>query len=145
MDGSGPWASIPHIRAKSLTELLPMVDVLSLHCPLLPATKDLINLRLLRTMKPTAILINCSRGGIVNEEDLWTALRQEIIASAGVDVWVHEPPTRQVYGDVFDIENLVMTPHIGGSPSELQTATCMSMCDRMRELMDGKPPRHRVA
>lgn len=133
------------MRAESLADILPIVDVLSLHVPLLPTTKDMINLPLLKTMKPTAILINCSRGGVVNEEDLWTALRKGIIASAGVDVWVNEPPTREVYGDILDLENLVMSPHIGGSPAEVQTATCISMCDHMREMIDGKPPKDRVA
>jgi phosphoglycerate dehydrogenase-like enzyme len=122
-----------------------MVDVLSLHVPLNLATKDMINLPLLKSMKPTSILVNCSRGGVVNEKDLWVALKEGIIASAGVDVWVHEPPTREVYGDIFDLENLVMSPHIGGSPAEVQTATCISMCDHMREMLDGKPPRDRVA
>ena len=125
--------------------MLPLVDVLSLHVPLLPTTKDMITLPLLQTMKPTAILINCSRGGVVNESDLWRALQEGIIASAGVDAWVSEPPSREVYGDILDLENLVMSPHIGGSPAEVQTATCMSMCDHMREMIDGKAPRDRVA
>jgi D-3-phosphoglycerate dehydrogenase / 2-oxoglutarate reductase len=105
----------------------------------------MIDLRHFKSMKPTAILINCSRGGVVNESDLWTALKEGIITSAGVDAWVHEPPTREVYGDILDLENLVMSPHIGGSPAEVQTATCISMCDHMREMMDGKSPRDQVA
>ncbi|KAH8895578.1 hypothetical protein GQ53DRAFT_839156 [Thozetella sp. PMI_491] len=141
---ASPWTTIPHVRVEILEDLLPVVDVLSLHVPLLETTKDLITLPLLRQMKSTAILINCARGGVVNEEDLWTALRERIIASAGVDAWVSEPPTREVYGDIFDLENLVMTPHIGGSPMEVQTATCMSMVDHMKEMMNGKPPRDRV-
>lgn len=80
----------------------------------------------------------------MNEDDLWKALREGVIASAGVDAWVSEPPTREIYGDVLDFENLVVSPHIGGSPEEVQTATCMSMCDHMREMIDGKPPRDRV-
>lgn len=128
-----------------MAELLPQVDVLTLHVPLLDSTRDIIKLDELKVMKPTSILINTSRGGVVNESDLWHALREGIIASAGVDAWVSEPPTRAVYRDVLDLENLVMTPHIGGSPAEVQTATCRAMCDRMRELVDGKPPRDRVA
>ena len=105
----------------------------------------MITLPLLQTMKPTAILVNVARGGVVHEEDLWTALREGVIASAGVDAWISEPPTREVYGDVLELKNLVMSPHIGGSPAEVQTATCMSMVDHMREMVDGKPPRDRVA
>lgn len=81
----------------------------------------------------------------MNENNLWTALREGIISSAGVDAWVSEPPTREVYGDVLNLENLVMSPHIGGSPAEVQTATCMSMCDHMREMINGEAPRDRVA
>ena len=125
--------------------MIPFVDVLSLHVPLLPTTKDLITLPLIKTMKPTAILINSSRGGVVNEGDLWKALREGIIASAGVDAWVSEPPTREVYGDVLDLANLAMSPHIGGSPAEVQTATFRSMCDHMNEMIDGNAPRDRVA
>ncbi|KAI1084312.1 D-3-phosphoglycerate dehydrogenase [Whalleya microplaca] len=142
---SNPWSSIPHDRASSIEAMAPLVDVLSIHVPLLPTTENLITLQILKTMKPTSILINVARGGVVNEEGLWTALREGIIASAGVDAWVSEPPTRETYGDVFELENLVMSPHIGGSPAEVQTATCMSMVDHMREMIDGKPPRDRVA
>lgn len=139
------WASIPHQRVESIDEMLPTVDVLSLHVPLMAATHNLIALPQLKKMKSSAILINTSRGGIVNETDLWQALRERTIASAGVDAWVSEPPTRDKYGEVFDLDNLVMTPHIGGSPAEIQTATCMSMVDRMKEvLVDKVEPKNRV-
>ena len=96
-------------------------------------------------MKPTAILINTSRGGIVNEPDLWKALQERIIASAGVDAWVSEPPTKDVSGDVFELDTLVTTPHIGGSPAEVQTATCISMIDRMKEvIIDKTDPKNRT-
>lgn len=81
----------------------------------------------------------------MNGGDLWKALKEGIIASAGVDAWISEPPTREVYGDTLDLENLVMSPHIGGSPAEAQTTTCKSMCDHMREIIDGETARDRVA
>lgn len=112
--------------------MLPLVGVLSIHTTLPPTTKDMIQLSHLKAMKPTAILINCARGDIVNGGDLWKALKEGIIAPAGVDAWISGPPTREVYGDTLDLENLVMSPHIGGSPAEVQTATCKSMCDHMR-------------
>lgn len=126
-------------------DLLPLVDVLSLHVPLLPSTKDLINLENMRTMKPTAILINTARGGVINEPDLFCALREGVIASAGIDAFVIEPPTAQAYGDNLEIPTLTFSPHIGASPSEIQTALCMSMCDHMAELLNGDTPRDRVA
>ncbi|KAI1618772.1 hypothetical protein EDD37DRAFT_623674 [Exophiala viscosa] len=139
------WDSIPHVRVHSVEEMAPLVDVMSLHVPLLPSTRDMITFSLLQKMKSTAILINVARGGVVKEEDLWRALKLGVIASAGVDAWVNEPPTREVYGSILDLENLVMSPHIGGSPAEVQTATCISMVDHMKELLDGKAPRDRVA
>ncbi|KAF2165444.1 hypothetical protein M409DRAFT_36894 [Zasmidium cellare ATCC 36951] len=139
------WEALPHTRAASLDEILPQVDVLSIHVPLLSATRDMIAAPQLRMMKPTAVLINTARGGVVNEPDLWDALRNNIIASAGVDAWVKEPPTKEDYGHVLEMDNVVTTPHIGGSPAEIQTATCRAMVDRMKEaLIDGVKPKDRV-
>jgi D-3-phosphoglycerate dehydrogenase len=125
--------------------MLAHVDVLSLHVPLLESTRDLINLANMRTMKPTAIIINTARGGVINEEDLFTALQEGVIAAAGIDAFVHEPPTKKVYGALLDIPTLTFTPHIGAAAAEIQTALCMSMCDHMAELMAGETPRDRVA
>lgn len=80
----------------------------------------------------------------MNEDDLWQALRDGVVGSAGVDAWVQEPPTREHYGDVLDLKNLVMSPHIGGGAAEVQTLLCTSMCDGMKDLMDGKTPKNRV-
>lgn len=125
--------------------MLPKVDVPSIHVPLLSATRDMIAAPQLKMMKPTAILINTARGGVVNEPDLWDALRNNVIASAGIDAWVKEPPTKEDYGHVFEMDNVVTTPHIGGSPAEIQTATCRAMVDRMKEvLIDRLEPKDRV-
>lgn len=94
-----------------LNELLPMVDVLSLNCPLTPQTHNLITSRELALMKKHALLINCARGGIVNETDLATALMNSVIGGAGVDVLLEEPPR---HGNVLlnpEIPNLIVTPH----------------------------------
>lgn len=94
-----------------LDELLPMVDVLSLNCPLTPETKNLITSRELALMQSHALLINCARGGIVNEVDLATALKNSVIGGAGVDVLLEEPPR---HGNVLldpGIPNLIVTPH----------------------------------
>lgn len=104
----------------------------------------MITLSVLEKMKPTPILINVARGGIVNEDDLCKALKDGTIASAGTDTWMSEPPTREVYGSILDLEILVVSPHIGGSPAEVQTQTCLSMVDHMKDLIDGKPARYRV-
>ena len=94
-----------------LSELLPQVDFLSLHCPLTPDTQDLIDTKALSQMKKSAFLINCARGGIVNEQALADALRAGEIAGAATDVLTVEPPKA---GNVLldsSIPNLIITPH----------------------------------
>jgi glycerate dehydrogenase len=87
-------------------------DIISLHCPLADNTRNLIDSEALAQMKPTALLVNAARGGIVDEQALADALRQGVIAGAGVDVLTEEPP---VNGNVLldeSIPNLIITPHI---------------------------------
>ncbi len=101
-----------------LEELLPQVDVLSLHCPLADNTKNLIGQKELALMKDEALLINTARGGIVDEAALATALRSGKIGGAGVDVLAQEPP---VTGNPLlesYIPNLIITPHIAWASRE---------------------------
>ena len=95
----------------ALADLLPRVDVLSLHCPLTPETHGLIGAGELARMKPTAFLLNTARGGIVDEPALADALRAGTIAGAGVDVLTVEPPRDGNPLLADDIPNLVLTPH----------------------------------
>lgn len=95
----------------ALDELLPQVDVLSLHCPLTAQTRDLINAQTIAQMKNGAFIINAARGGIVNEADLAEALRSGKLAGAATDVLSEEPP---VHGNPLladDVPNLIITPH----------------------------------
>jgi glycerate dehydrogenase len=94
-----------------LDELLPQVDVLSLHCPLAPETRNLIGEQQLARMKPSAFLINCARGGIVDEAALARALRDGQLAGAGIDVLSEEPPRSPNPLLEPDIPNLIVTPH----------------------------------
>ena len=86
-------------------------DVLSLHCLLTDETRNMIGERELRLMKPTALLVNTSRGGLVNEEALADALRSGEIAGAGFDVLTEEPPRNGNPLLADDIPNLIVTPH----------------------------------
>lgn len=94
-----------------LDELLPQVDVLSLHCLLTDETRNLIGARELQMMKPDALLINTSRGGLVDEGALANALREGIIRGAGFDVLTEEPPRNGNALLAGDIPNLIITPH----------------------------------
>ncbi len=112
--GARPGQSTGEVDGYSripLDELLPQVDVLSLHCLLTDKTRDLIGARELKMMKPDALLINTSRGGLVNEEALADALRAGEIGGAGFDVLTEEPPRSGNPLLADDIPNLIITPH----------------------------------
>ncbi|MDQ0338090.1 phosphoglycerate dehydrogenase-like enzyme [Caldalkalibacillus uzonensis] len=98
-------------RFVSLEELLQTADIVSLHIPLLPETRGLINAKTLQLMKKSAVLINVSRGGVVHEQALYHALKDGVIAGAGIDVWESEP----VHADhpLLQLENVIASPHIG--------------------------------
>lgn len=99
-----------------LTELLARSDVVTLHTPLTPQTENLINDETLRLMKRSAILINVARGGLVDHTALHKALREGIIAGAGLDVTDPEPP--HVDFPLFSLPNVTLTPHVAGSTVE---------------------------
>jgi lactate dehydrogenase-like 2-hydroxyacid dehydrogenase len=102
-----------------LDELLAAADVLSLHCPLTAETRHLIGARELALMKPTAILVNAARGPVVDERALLEALQEGRIASAGLDVYEHEP---RVEPGLLGLENVVLSPHLGSATVETRTA-----------------------
>lgn len=96
-------------------EIFKSADIISIHTPLTEELKGFINKKTLSMMKPTAILINTARGGLVVQDDLKWALQNKIIAGAAIDVYEVEPPIDQEF---IDIPNLIATPHIGGNAKE---------------------------
>ena len=107
----------PH--AIPLDRLLATSDVVSLHCPLSPATTHLIDQAALARMKRSAYLINTSRGPVVDEAALAWALKNRMIAGAALDVYEREP---QVHQDLLALENVVLAPHLGSATTETRTA-----------------------
>jgi glyoxylate reductase len=101
-----------------LDELLGGSDVVSLHCPLTPETRHLINAERLRWMKPSAYLVNTARGPIVDEAALVEALRDGVIAGAALDVFEREP---EVHPGLLELENAVLVPHLGSATEETRT------------------------
>ncbi|KAJ4983093.1 hypothetical protein SVAN01_11432 [Stagonosporopsis vannaccii] len=120
------WADVPHTRVQSWEEMLPQVDVLTVHVPLNEETRGMIGAAQLKKMKRSSILINVARGGIVNEDALTEALEQGLIFGAGLDCHEEEPPTLRTYERLWATERVISTPHIGATTSETQvlTATC---------------------
>jgi len=119
----------------SFEDLLKNSDVITLHIPLLDSTKDLIKIDQLKQMKKTAFIINTSRGGVINEEDLYTALKEKIIAGAATDVFVKEKEKTPL----FELDNLVVTPHIGAMTYDSQKAIAEILCENISNFVDGKP------
>ncbi len=120
-----------------LQELLPEVDVLSLHCPLTGATTGLIGADEFAAMKPTSILINTARGAIVDETALVAALRNRSIGAAGIDVLSEEPP---VSGNPLlesDVPNLIVTPHIAWAALEARQAALDEIAANIEAFMSG--------
>lgn len=105
-------------KVDTLEELFSKSDIISIHTPLLDATKGVVNADLLKKMKKDAILVNAARGKIVNEADLASALKEGTIKAAGFDVFANEP--LEDGSDLRSCDNLIMTPHLGGSTEEAQ-------------------------
>jgi glyoxylate reductase len=117
--------------------LLREADFLSLHTPLLPETRGLVNERTLRTMKKTAIVINAARGPIVDEAALVRALREGWIAGAGLDVFEEEP---KVHPGLLSLPNVVLAPHIASASSDTRVAMATLAMKNCLAVLDGKPP-----
>ena len=120
-----------------LDELLATADVVSIHCPLSDATRHLIDARRLSLMKPTAYLVNCARGPIVDEAALAQALRDGTIAGAGLDVFEHEPAIEPA---LLELENVVLLPHLGSATIETRTAMGVLAAQNVVAVLAGKPP-----
>ena len=117
--------------------LLREADFVSLHVPLLPETSHLIGAEQLRMMKPTAILVNTSRGAVVDEEALAEALEQRVIAGAGIDVFEREP---QVHPGLLKLQNVVLTPHIASASVETRRKMSTMAAENVIAALEGKRP-----
>lgn len=120
-----------------LDELLPQVDVLSLHCPLTAATQGLIDARRLAQMKPDAVLINTARGGLVDAAALAGALRAHRLGGAAIDVLVQEPPVDGSPLLAPDIPNLIVTPHIAWAAREARQRCLDEMAANVEDFLRG--------
>jgi len=119
-----------------LDQLLRESDVVTLHVPLLRETRHLIDAAALRKMKRTAILINSSRGPVVDEKALAEALREGVIAGAGLDVYEREP---SVEPSLLALENVVLLPHIASASEATRTRMAVRATENILAFLDGKP------
>ncbi len=107
-----------------LEELVEQADYLTLHCPLIEKTRGIIGREQLANMKKTAMIINCARGGLIDEAALHDALKNQEIAGAALDVYENEPPENS---PLLELDNIVFTPHLGASTKEAQVAVSVEI------------------
>jgi glycerate dehydrogenase len=123
-----------------LKQLLREADVISLHCPLMPETKNLINHQSLSLMKPTAFLINTARGALVDEEALIQCLHEKRIAAAALDVISKEPPPADhpIIVAAKELDNLIVTPHTAWSAREARERLLNEVEENIRSFLNGR-------
>lgn len=141
LDGAEPpWpagAVPPPVEMMALQDLLSTSDVVTLHVPLTPSTRRLIDDRALSRMRRSAFLVNTSRGPVVDEAALAAALRERRIAGAALDVYEHEP---RVHQGLLGLENVVLAPHLGSATTETRTAMAALAVDNVLAVLSGRPP-----
>ena len=130
---------MPGVEFTPLDEVIAQSDVLSLHCPLTPATRHLIGIEQLRRMKRTALLINTSRGGLVDEAALIQALDEGLIAGAGFDVLTTEPPKNG--HPLLDVRrpNFILTPHVAWASDHAMQFLADQLIDNIDRWAEGRP------
>ena len=127
----------PGAEPMSLDRLLLTSDVVSLHVPLTPETRHLIDKRALTRMKRSAYLVNTARGSVVDEEALAWALRQHLLAGAALDVYENEPV---VHPDLLGLENVLLVPHLASGTTETRTAMADLAVENVMAVLAGRPP-----
>ncbi len=131
------------VRLTEIEDLFQKADYITLHLPRTPDTENLVNAHLLGKMKPTARLVNCARGGIVDESALAEAVQSGVIGGAALDVYASEPlEANSVLRSVN--ERLILTPHLGASTEEAQENVAIDVAEQIRDVLLGLPARSAV-
>ncbi len=129
-------------KSEKVEDLLTRSDLVSIHVPLTGETRKLIGAPQLARMKKTAVLVNTSRGGIIDESALYEALKERRIFAAGLDVWEVEPPPKDA--PLLSLPNVVGTPHAAGGTFETQERSSLQVAMQVVEVLQGKPPQNRI-
>ena len=135
------WAEKENLKYVNFDELLKRSDIITIHIPLTEETRHLISERELSLMKKTAVIINTSRGGIINERDLYKFLKEGKIYGAGLDVLEDEPPQNS---PLIELDNVVITSHIGAHTQESIENMAFMAIDNLISVLKGKEPKFRV-
>ncbi|MGB7969093.1 MAG: phosphoglycerate dehydrogenase, partial [Methanobacterium sp.] len=127
------------VTVVDLETLIKKSDVMTIHVPLTNETKHLISKEQFEMMKENAFIINCARGGIINEDDLFEALSTNKIRGAGLDVFENEPPKDS---PLLGLDNIVLTPHIAASTSEAQRDAAIIVANEIKKVFKGQSPKN---
>jgi len=119
-------------KIETVAELAETVDVLTIHVPLLDATRNLINADIIGRMKKGSIIVNCARGGIVDEDALYDACKSGHLRAAALDVYASEPAREN---RLFELDNISFTPHIGASTDEAQENVAVQVAEQMSDYL----------
>lgn len=130
------------VTKTSLEHLLAQSDIVSIHVPLTPLTKDMIDARALARMKPTALLVNTARGGIVNEDALVAALKSGRLNAAALDVFEHEPPAKD--HPIFALPNVIVTPHVSAGTRDAFVTKLDFVFRNLEAFFEGRPIENQV-
>ena len=135
------YAETNGVIYSNIDEILKEADFITLHVPLTAETKNSIGIEQLRNMKSTAYLINASRGGVVDEGALYAALKEGIIAGAGLDVFSTEPP---IDSPLFELDNVILSPHMGGFTDGALATTSEFIAQAIVDSLDGKELKNKI-
>jgi len=144
--GYDPFISIEYARnlgveMVSLEELLRQSDFITIHTPLSETTRGLIGARELAIVKPTVRIINCARGGIIDEKALYEAVEEGRVAGAAIDVFAEEPARESI---LFKSDKILVTPHLAASTAEAQTTIALDVAEQVIDVLKGQPARYAV-
>ncbi len=132
------------VHLVKLDELLAQADVISVHTPLNAETSDLISTEQFALMKDAVIIVNCARGGIINEQAMLDALESGKVLGAAFDVWSEEPPKTEVLKKLIAHPKMVVTPHLGANTFEAQKNVAVDVSREIINFLDGKPMENAV-
>jgi D-3-phosphoglycerate dehydrogenase len=144
--GNDPFISVDYARNLQV-ELVPVKqlfkesDFITLHIPLAKSTRGLIGAKELALVKPTVRIINTARGGLIDEEALVKAVKENRVAGAAIDVFTKEPATESI---LFGVDNIIVTPHLGASTTEAQATAAKDVAQQVIDIFKGHPARYSV-
>lgn len=138
---SADYAKKIQVEIVTMEQLLKESDFITLHIPLTTQTRGLIGAKELAMVKPTARIINCARGGLIDEAALVKAAKEKKIAGAAIDVFETEPITKS---PLFEVDNIIVTPHLGASTAEAQVTAARDVAEQIVDMIKGKPAKYAV-